>query len=325
VASSAKPTATRLSGNRVLQRAAELVPGLCGGSADLHPSTKTLIEKEPSVASDSFQGRNLHFGIREHGMGGILNGMGLYGGWIPYGSTFLVFSDYVRPSIRLSAIIGVQVVYVFTHDSIFVGEDGPTHQPVEHVSALRLIPDLTVWRPADALETALAWADALRRQDGPTALCLTRQNVPGLKRPPGFAYRDVRRGGYILSKEKQTAPDIVLVASGSEVHVAVEAQTVLESQGVDARVVSMPSLDLFQKQDRAFRDSVVPARGIPVAAVEAGVSQGWREITDAPFLFIGMNRFGASAPQEILAEKFGFTGKAIAEKVSAWLRTVTTV
>jgi transketolase len=315
-----KPTATRLSGNKVLQKAAELVPGLIGGSADLHPSTKTLIDKESSVSPDQFTGRNLHFGIREHGMAGMLNGMALYGGLIPYGSTFLVFSDYMRPSIRLSSIIGTQVIYIFTHDSIFVGEDGPTHQPVEQIAALRLIPNLIVLRPADSVETALSWSYALRHQDGPTVICLTRQNVPNLKRPDDFAPRSMYKGGYILSREKGSKPDAVLVGTGSETGVAVAAAELLSQKGMDVRVVSMPSLDLFGRQPESFQETVIPQKDVPVIVVEAGVWQGWKEITDGPFLYIGMNRFGASAPYEVLAEKFGFTGKAVAEKVEDWLK-----
>ncbi|HEX9935239.1 MAG TPA: transketolase [bacterium] len=314
-----KPTATRLAGNKVLQKAAEIVPGLIGGSADLHPSTKTLIEKQESIAPGAFSGRNLHFGVREHAMGGILNGLALYGGWIPYGSTFLVFSDYMRPSIRLSALIGTQVIYVFTHDSIFVGEDGPTHQPIEHVAALRIIPNLIVLRPADSLETALSWSYALRHQDGPTVICLTRQNVPNLTRPVDFAPRNVYKGGYILSKEKGSKPDVVLVATGSEVNVAVGAKEILTQGGKDVRVISMPSVDLFGRQPKEVQDAIVPRKGVPIVVIEAGVPQGWRDITDGPFLFIGMHRFGASAPQEILAEKFGFTAKSVAEKTLGWL------
>jgi transketolase len=315
-----KPTATRLSGNKVLQKAAQLVPGLIGGSADLHPSTKTLIDKEASVSPGQFAGRNIHFGIREHAMGGILNGMALYGGLIPYGSTFLVFSDYMRPSIRLASIIGTQVIFIFTHDSIFVGEDGPTHQPVEHIAALRLIPNLIVLRPGDSVEAALSWSYALRHQDGPTVICLTRQNVPNLKRPEGFQSRIMYKGGYILLKEKGSKPDLVLVGTGSETAVAAEAAEILIQKGMDVRVVSMPSLDLFGRQPKSFQDTVIPRKDVPVAVVEAGVWQGWREITDGPFLFIGMNRFGASAPYEVLAEKFGFTGSAVAEKVADWLK-----
>jgi transketolase len=306
----------------VLQKAAEEVPCLVGGSADLSPSTKTIIEGAPSISAGHFEGRNLHFGIREHGMGGVLNGMALYGGFIPYGSTFLVFSDYMRPSIRLASIMCAQVVYIFTHDSIFVGEDGPTHQPIEHLAVLRAIPGLTVIRPADGLETAMAYAYALRKQDGPTAICLTRQNVPELARPAGFDRNAVQKGGYVLSPETGDKPGVVLVATGSEVGVAVEAKTLLAGRGVDARVVSMPSLTVFWKQTEAYRESVVPKGVVPVVVVEAGISMGWNELTRSPFLFIGMNRFGASAPAEVLAEKFGFTGPLVAEKIAKWLKEI---
>lgn len=314
-----KPAATRAIGGKVLNKAAELIPGLAGGSADLAPSTKTLIGTAASVSPGEFDGRNLHFGIREHGMGGILNGMSLYGGIIPYGSTFLVFSDYMRPAIRLAAIMKTQVIYVFTHDSIFVGEDGPTHQPVEHVAALRAIPHLWVYRPADGVETAIAWAHALKRADGPTAICLTRQTVPVLERSAGFQNSLMQRGGYILSDTE--SPDVILVGTGSEVGVAVDAKIILEKKGIMARVVSMPCLDIFQEEDQAYQTSVITP-DIPVAVIEAGVVQGWHGITRSPLLFIGMNRFGASAPASVLAEKFGFNGPAAAEMVECWINAL---
>lgn len=314
-----KPTATRIHGWKVLQKAAEEMPGLVGGSADLAPSTKTIIENAGSIRAGDFTGRNLHFGIREHAMGGMLNGMALYGGFIPYGSTFLVFSDYMRPSIRLAALMGLQVIYVFTHDSIFVGEDGPTHQPIEHLAVLRAIPGLTVIRPADGLETAYAWAYALRKQDGPTALCLTRQNVPDLPRPEHFDGNLIHKGGYVISPEENTKKlFLILVATGSEVAVAIEAKKILQEKGHHIRVVSMPSTSIFAKQPVSYQQSVIPP-DIPVVVVEAGIAQGWRDLIPNPMLFIGMQRFGASAPAEILAEKFGFTGPAVAEKIMAWL------
>jgi len=312
--------ATRAISGKLIQKIAELIPGFLGGSADLAPSTKTFINNSASIGPGSFEGRNIHFGIREHGMGGILNGMVLYGGFIPYGSTFLVFSDYMRPSIRLAALMEIQVIYIFTHDSIFVGEDGPTHQPVEHIAALRAIPNLTVIRPADGLETAMAWAYALRRKDGPTALCLTRQKVPFLSRANGFDPAVIKKGGYIISKEKSAKPDLIIIASGSEVAPALEGKMLLEKNGKNVRVVSMPSLDLFKEQSKSYRNDVIPG-STPVVVVEAGISQGWYEITRAPILVIGMNRFGASAPYKILAEKFGFTGKSIADIILPWLKS----
>lgn len=235
-----KAEATRVSSGKILQAAARLVPGLCGGSADLAPSNKTMIRGDAVVRRGDFTGRNFHFGVREHAMGSICNGMALHGGWIPYTGTFLAFADYMRPAIRLAALMGLQVVYVFTHDSIFVGEDGPTHQPVEQVASLRAIPGLVTLRPADPTETAAAWAVALRRTEGPTALCLTRQTVNVLDRTRYPAADNVARGAYVLS-DCSGEPDILIIATGSEVHLALEAQSTLAEEGVKTRVVSMPS------------------------------------------------------------------------------------
>jgi len=314
-----KPTATRGIGGKVLNRAASVIPSIIGGSADLSPSTKTNIVNQSSIKKGDFSGMNLHFGIREHGMGGILNGMSLYGGFIPYGSTFLVFSDYMRPAIRLASIMNQQVIYVFTHDSIFVGEDGPTHQPVEHAAVLRAIPGVTVFRPADGMETAMAWSFALRNKNGPTAILLTRQTVPELNRPSVFVPELIQKGGYVVASENQSRPDVILVATGSEVSISIEAKAILEDQGKSVRVVSMPSVDVFLQQEKPYRNSVIP-ENIPVTVVEAGIEQGWHQITCAPFQFIGMRGFGASGPYKVLAEKFGFTGSAVAEMVSCWLK-----
>ncbi|OVE79428.1 transketolase [bacterium I07] len=304
--------ATRATGGKVLQTAAELVPSLIGGSADLAPSTKTMIEGVASITADEFAGRNLHFGIREHGMGAMLNGMALYGGFIPYGSTFLVFSDYVRPAIRLSALMEQKVLYIFTHDSIFVGEDGPTHQPVEHVASLRAIPNLYVFRPADAVETAMSWAFALQNPCGPSALCLTRQKVPNFLDRNSFKYDMFAKGGYEIGKQVHD-PNLVLVASGSEVSVIRDARQILEADGLKVRTVSMPCLDLFDEQTMEYKEGVIP-QDLPVVVVEAGIEQGWRGVAGSKYLFIGMNRFGASAPANVLAEKFGFTGAQVADK-----------
>jgi len=320
-----KPEATRATSGRVLQKAAELVPSLCGGSADLEPSTKTFIKSSTAVGPGSFAGRNFHFGVREHGMGAILNGLALYGGPIPYGASFLIFSDYMRPPMRLAAMMRLQVVYVFTHDSIFLGEDGPTHQPVEQLPGLRLVPNLEVVRPADPLEVAMAWTLALERRDGPTALVLTRQEVPFLTRAPGFSPDVMRRGGYVLSEAPAprgsgpagnagTGPSLVLIASGSEVGPARQAQEILSSRGVAARVVSMPSPDLFLRQDEPYRRSVLPM-GARCVVIEAARSQGWERVAGRDALLIGVDRFGASAPWKVNAEKFGFTGPQIAERV----------
>jgi len=316
-----KPAATRGIGGKVLNQAVKSVPSIYGGSADLSPSTKTDIVGSASISRKDFSGRNLHFGIREHAMGSILNGMALYGGFIPYGSTFMVFADYMRPPIRLSAIMKAQVIYVFTHDSIFVGEDGPTHQPVEQMAALRAIPELTLFRPADGLETAMAWAYALRKQDGPTVLCLTRQNVPVLQRAPGFDPKTIQKGGYVLRKESGKNLDVVLAATGSEVSIAVEASEILAGDGKSARVVSLPSLEAFRDQDETYMQSVIP-QDVPVVVVEAGIAQGWHALTRAPLLFLGMDGFGVSGPYKILAEKYGFTGESVAAKTRTWLESL---
>jgi len=313
-----KPLATRVSSGKMLQKVAELIPGLTGGSADLAPSTKTLIDQSGSVSANNFNGRNFHFGIREHGMGAILNGMAEYGGLIPYGATFLVFSDYMRPSIRLAALMNLQVIYVFTHDSIFVGEDGPTHQPIEHVAALRSIPNLTVFRPADSLEVAMAWSFAVNHK-GPTALSLTRQTVSNLERPDNFKHTDVYSGGYILAKELKENLDLVIIATGSEVDVALNAKQILEKENLSVRIVSMPSVELFKSQSDDYQKSVV-AEDCHTVVVEAGISFGWQDIANKPTLVIGIDRFGESAPYKMLAEKFGFTGEQVAEKIKSWMK-----
>jgi transketolase len=310
--------ATRSLGSKVLQRAAELVPALVGGSADLDPSTKTRIQSAPSVGPGQYEGRTFHFGIREHGMGSVLNGLALDGGFIPFGSTFLIFSDYMRPPMRLAALSEIQVVYVFTHDSVFLGEDGPTHQPIEQLSNLRAVPHLLVVRPADGPECAAAWTLALQRRKAPTAIALTRQKLPALERPAGFDPRLLLRGGYVLAEASAT-PRVVLAATGSEVHVAVGARGILESAGIPARVVSMPAPQLFLEQEAAYRDSVLPP-GVRRVSLEAGAPDYWYRIVGGDGLAIGIERFGASAPWQVIAEKLGFTPQAAAEKVKGWLR-----
>jgi transketolase len=325
----AKPEATRSLSGKVIQKAAELVPSLCGGSADLEPSTKTFIKGSGAIRRVDFGGRNFHFGVREHGMGAILNGMALHGGPIPYGATFLIFSDYMRPPIRLAALMRQQVIYVFTHDSVLLGEDGPTHQPIEQLASLRVIPNLRVVRPADGQETAMAWAVALERRNGPTALILSRQSVPPLTRPAGFSPETMKRGGYLLSridgsggKDSRSglahggAP-LVLIATGSEVAPALDAQGLLAEQGISSSVVSMPCPELFLEQAREYRESVIPD-GARCVVVEAARPQGWERIVGRKGLLIGVERFGASAPQKVLAEKFGFTGPQIADRVLRW-------
>jgi len=313
----AKADATRNLSGAVLQKAAELVPSLCGGSADLEPSTKTAIKGSEDVRSGAFAGRNFHFGVREHGMGAILNGLALHGGAIPYGATFLIFSDYMRPPIRLAAIMGLQVIYVFTHDSILLGEDGPTHQQVEHLAALRAMPNLVVVRPADGWETAAAWATALTRRDGPTAIVLTRQTLPVVTRPAGFDPSLLRRGGYVLS-EVAGGPPLVLIASGSEVSSALEAQALLKAKEIGSRVVSMPCPQAFLKEPEDYRRAVVPP-GARAVVIEAAATMGWERVAGNDALLIGVERFGASAPWQVLQEKFGLTGPRVAEAILRFL------
>ncbi|MGQ9750966.1 transketolase [Desulfosoma sp.] len=290
--------ATRNASGTVLNALAPVVTNLMGGSADLAPSNKTFVAQGGE--------RNLHFGVREHAMGAILNGMALHGGLRPYGGTFLVFADYMRPAIRLAALMKTKVIYIFTHDSIGVGEDGPTHQPVEHLASLRAIPELTVLRPADANETAAAWKVALEAH-GPVALALTRQNVPVLKMDREKICEGVARGAYVLSESAEPAR-LILIASGSETHLALEAQKVLEQEkGVPTRVVSMPSWELFERQEEAYRNAVLPPATRARCAVEAGSTMGWHRWVGSQGAVIGMDRFGASAPGSVLMKQFGFS------------------
>jgi transketolase len=314
-----KEMATRASSGKIIQKVAELFPGLVGGSADLNPSTLTYISNSPAIAANSFAGRNIHFGVREHAMGAILNGLALHGGFIPYGSTFLVFADYMRPSIRMAAMMGLPVIYILTHDSIFVGEDGPTHQPIEQIASLRAIPNLLVYRPADSLEAALSWVAALENKQGPTVLALSRQTVPNLPRIKDFDVKSILRGGYILSAEDKSKPEVVIVGTGSEVAVALDAKKILGNLGKSVRVVSLPCAETFMAQPLAYRESVIPQQHCPIVVVEAGVTQGLSDISQAPVLLLGIERFGASAPYKILAERFGFTGDVVAKKILNWL------
>jgi transketolase len=299
------PMATRVASGKVLNGIADALPELVGGSADLAPSCKTLISTSDDLTADHPGGRNLRFGIREHAMAAALNGMSLHGGLRPFGSTFLVFSDYMRPSIRLAALMHRPVIYVFTHDSIWVGEDGPTHQPVEHVAALRAIPGLVVLRPADANETAIAWRVAVERTDGPTALVLSRQGLPVLEESTTKAGVGVSRGGYRLG-ESDGEPDIVLLATGSEVQLAVQARAELAERGVTAWVISMPSWELLEDQPADYHKQILPT-GVPRLAVEAGISFGWRRWVGDNGAVLGIDRFGASAPGKVVAERLGFT------------------
>ncbi|MCZ2128547.1 MAG: transketolase [Anaerolineales bacterium] len=300
----AKGMATRAASGKVINALAAKLPELIGGSADLAPSNNTMIDGSPSFQKETPAGRNFHFGVREHAMGAILNGMSVFGGVIPYGGTFLVFSDYMRPSIRLAALSGYPAIFIFTHDSVGLGEDGPTHQPVEHLAALRAIPNLTVIRPADANETAQAWKVAVAHRNAPTLLALTRQALPTLETPAA-----VERGAYVL-KDFGT-PEIILMASGSEVSLILEAAQKLADEGIGVRAVSFPSWELFEAQDEAYRESVLPKNIQKRLAVEAGVTLGWERYAQS---VLGIDRFGASAPGKVIFEHFGFTAENVAAK-----------
>jgi transketolase len=330
----AKGIATRVAGGKVMNALAHKLPALGGGSADLDPSTHTelkgLGDFNPAAApgedkqgSDgggwSYAGRNLHFGVREHAMGAIVNGLAAHGGFVPYGSTFLIFSDYMRPAIRLAALSKLHVVHVFTHDSVALGEDGPTHQPVEQLASLRAIPNVSVIRPCDANETAEAWKVAAESRDRPVLLILTRQDVPTLDRERYGSARGLSRGAYILSDAKDKNPALILIASGSEVSLIVSAAQRLESDGIDVRCVSMPSWDLFEAQPKEYRNEVL-LPGVPARlAVELGVSQGWERYVGAQGDMLGIDHFGASAPAETLLKEFGFSVDNVYARAKALL------
>lgn len=299
--------ATRASSGEVLNAIAQAVPNLFGGSADLAGSNKTTMNGEDDFTKASYAGRNIWFGVREHAMGAALNGMALHGGLKVYGGTFFVFSDYLRPSIRLASIMRMPVTYVFTHDSVAVGEDGPTHEPVEHLAALRAIPDLSLIRPADANETAAAWRLAIESNDQPTALVLTRQNLPTLPGTDTNAYDGVKKGAYVISAQEKETPDAILLATGSEVHLAVNAQSELKKKGIDVSVVSMPSWDRFQKQDAAYKNAVLPKTVKKRLAIEMGTSFGWERYAGDEGNILAIDRFGASAPGDKVIEEYGFT------------------
>jgi transketolase len=329
-----KGLATRVAGGKVMNAVASRLPALVGGSADLNPSTHTALaglgdfESVGRNASDpqgavsgvwSYRGRNLYFGVREHGMGAILNGLAAHGGVLPFGATFLIFSDYMRPPMRLAALMGLHVIYVFTHDSIALGQDGPTHQPVEQLAGLRAIPNLTVIRPGDANETAVAWRVALEGGDHPVALVLTRQDVPTIDRAQFAAADGLRRGAYILADAPNGNPGVILIASGSEVGLIMEARQKLQDQKILARVVSMPSWELFDAQSKGYRDQVLLPSVHARLAVEAGASQGWHRFVGDRGDVLGVDRFGASAPGEIVMREYGFTVENICKRVRALL------
>jgi len=319
-----KPVATRALSGQVIQKLAMIAPFVVGGSADLAPSTNTLIKDAGSVerpkdaqnkppAEDIFRGRNLHYGIREHAMGAIVNGMTLYGAWRCYGATFLIFSDYMRASVRIAALMKIPSIFVYTHDSVFLGEDGPTHQPIEHLFALRLIPNLTLFRPADGAEVAMAWAYAVSNTDGPVLIVLTRQKLDIIPHPLDFDPKKILRGAYVL--DSHASGDITIIATGSEVPLAVKVADIVGN----ARVVSAPSLDLFARQPIEYQNEVLGDRS-KLVCIEAGRSTGWYQYANHDALVIGIDHFGNSAPYEVIAEHYGFTPEKVAEKIRAWRR-----
>ena len=314
-----KGMATRAASGLILNQIASKVKNLIGGSADLAPSNKTLIKGGKDFQAPSYEGRNIRFGVREHAMGAILNGMALHGGIIPYGGTFLVFSDYMKPAIRLAALMGLKVIYIFTHDSIGLGEDGPTHQPIEQLASLRAIPNLTVLRPADANETAEAWKTALRIQNAPVALVLTRQGVPVLDRNHFPPAHQLQNGAYVLAAWDEEKPDLILIATGSEVHIALEAAQQLKGKGIKVRVVNIPSWELFDQQSQAYKEEVLPSSVWRRIVIEAGCGFGWHKYAGDKGRIIAVERFGASAPYKVLYQEFGLTKDRIVEEAFSLL------
>jgi len=321
-----KALATRALSGQVIQKLAAIAPFVVGGSADLAPSTSTLIKDATSIErpkgeeshppkDEIFKGRNLHFGIREHGMGAIVNGLTLYGAWRAYGATFLIFSDYMRASVRIACLMNIPSIFVYTHDSVFLGEDGPTHQPIEHLWALRYIPNMTLFRPSDGVETAMAWAWAVGKSQGPTVLVLTRQKLEPLPHAEGFDPYKVWFGAYVL--DKYSEGDITLIATGSETPLAVKTADLLKEQGVKARVVSAPCLDLFDRQSVDYQNEVLGDRS-KIVAIEAGRSNGWYRYLNHDALVVGIDTFGHSAPAEQIAEHLGFTPEKVAAKIKEW-------
>ncbi|HEX9191136.1 MAG TPA: transketolase [Candidatus Deferrimicrobiaceae bacterium] len=310
--------ATRSASHKVLNAIAARLPELAGGSADLAPSTETIIGGGGEFLPDAEPGgRNFHFGVREHGMGAILNGMARHGGVIPYGATFFIFTDYMRPSIRLAALMGCRVIYVLTHDSVGLGEDGPTHQPVEHLASLRAMPNVHIFRPADANETAAAWRAAVERTGGPTAIVLTRQKIPVLAPEKVFRDGGVYRGAYVIEEAEGGEPDVLLLASGSEVSVALAARRLLAEEGVRARVVSMPCWERFEEQPAEYREAVLPPRIAARVSVEAGSTFGWERYVGARGASVGIDRFGASAPGERVFRELGITAEAVRDRAKS--------
>ncbi len=311
--------ATRSSSGKVINALAKEIPYLVGGSADLAPSNNTYMAGLGDIGKDAFDGRNFHFGVRELGMAAIMNGVQLHGGFRIFGGTFLVFADYVRPAARLAALMGIPVIYVFTHDSFCVGEDGPTHQPIETIASLRMIHNMTVIRPADATEVAAAWVAALENKSGPTVLALTRQNLPTIDRSAYPSADNVKKGAYTLWQSGDGEPELLMLATGSEVEMTLAAAQKLGEEGKNVRVVSMPSWELFEKQDEAYQESVIPNACTKRISVEAGTSFGWERYVGRCGVKVSKDDFGASGPFKVLQEKFGFTAENIYEKAKALL------
>ena len=311
-----KKEATRISSSRAIQVIAKHLPYFVGGSADLDPSTKTNIKASGNIQKNSFEGRNIHYGVREHAMGSIANGLAYQQCWFPYTATFLVFSDYMRPTLRLAALSHLQTLFIFTHDSYAVGEDGPTHEPIEQVASMRLIPNLRLYRPADGLETAMSYYSALEHKHGPSTLIFTRQDLAPIEREASFKPEDILNGGYIVQGSGNS--ELVIVATGSEVSLAVEASKLLTAKGKKVRVVSIPCLEVFMKQDKSYIETVIPAKAKKVS-IEAGVTAGWERIVGSDGLTIGIDHYGASAPASLLSEKFGLTPALVSQQIEAWL------
>ena len=310
-----KPEATRNLSGLVMNRIKDILPNFIGGSADLAPSTKTYLNGEGDFSANDYLGRNLHFGVRELAMAAVGNGIALHGGFRAYVSTFFVFSDYVKPMARLSSLMGLPLTYVFTHDSIGVGEDGPTHEPIEQLAMFRAMPNFNIFRPADATETIAAWYHAITATKTPTALVLSRQNLPQLK----GSSKEALKGGYIIEDSIKAVPDAIIMASGSEVQLGISAREELAKEGIDVRVVSMPCMDIFDKQSAEYKESVLPKAVRARVAVEALIDYGWGKYVGLDGEYVTMTGFGASAPADLLFEKFGFTTENVVNKVKSIL------
>ena len=317
-----KKVATRSAGGKVINSISKYLPNLIGGSADLNPSTNTYIKESGAINTGNFKGRNIHFGIREHGMASILNGMALYGGIIPFGSTFLVFSDYLRPAIRLASLSHIRPILVFTHDSIGLGEDGPTHQPIEHLASLRAIPKVVIIRPADANETSYAWQAAIQHKDGPVIIILTRQGLPVLDQNKYPSASNLLKGAYILSEAEGGKPDIIIMATGSEVSVTLKTAEELGKEGIKTRVVSFPSWELFEQQPESYKEAVFPKFVKARVSVEAGVKQGWEKYIGDQGASVSIETFGHSAPLNVIMDKYGFSSANISNIAKKVLKNI---